>query len=155
MEQPDYGLVTFENVFALQRAPMIRLAYVLLNDNGDAEEVVQDAFTQLLRRWEQVNDPVPYLRSSVINGCRKKQRWRAVRQRISPPAPSPSPEYEYVADLIQRLSPRRRTIIVLRYYAGLSESEIAESLGISPGTVKSNLNRAMETLRKEVRPDGR
>ena len=146
--------------------PMVRLAALLLRETSSAEEVVQDAFVSLHRRWGRLKDPhaaVGYLRTSVVNGCRSVHRHRQVEVRHRQPA-MPEPEgpaeralaaaqdREMVAALA-RLPQRQREVLVLRYYADASEAEIAEALGISPGAVKSHAHRGLSALRAQLGAD--
>ena len=142
---------------------LIRLAMVMLGDRAAAEDVVQDAFTGLYRRWHTLTDTgkaLSYVRSSVLNGSRSVLRKRA-RQQATPGDPdvaSPSPEAEAllseehreVLEAIRRLPDRQRETLVLRFYLELSEGDIAKSMGISRGTVKSTTSRALAALRRTL-----
>lgn len=141
-------------------AAMVRLATLLLRDSAVAEEVVQDAFVALHRRWHRLRDPsraIAYLRTSVVHGSRSVQRRRAVAARHPedplPDAPSAeegalrSAAGDAVVAAVHSLPRRQREAIVLRYYAGLTESEIAATMNISNGAVKSHTFRAMAALR--------
>jgi RNA polymerase sigma-70 factor (sigma-E family) len=139
---------------------LIRLAVVMLGDRPAAEDVVQDAFAGLYRRWAKLADPgkaLAYLRSSTMNGCRNelRRRIRARRRPAEQITDAASAEFaalvgedhrEVLAGL-RRLPARQREALVLRYYADLSESEIARSMGISRGAVKSHTSRGMSALR--------
>ena len=137
---------------------LIRLAVVMLGDQPAAEDVVQEAFCGLYRRWHALADSeraLSYVRSSVINGCRTALR-RRVRQltgvRRGPPGESAesvallSEEHRQVLAAIRRLPARQREALVLRYYLDLDEAEIALSMRISRGTVKSTISRAVAAL---------
>ena len=139
---------------------LIRLAVIMLGDRPAAEDVVQEAFYGLYRRWPTLSDTtnaLAYVRSSVINGCRSALR-RRVRQPTfvgaeqageSDSAESSallSEEYRQVLLAIRRLPSRQREALVLRYYLDLDEAEIAMSMGISRGTVKSTTSRALAAL---------
>lgn len=144
-------------------AELVRLAALLVDDRGVAEEVVQDAFVSVARRRERAPlddaQAVPaYLRSAVLNGARSALRRRAVRRRhlrsVEPPPDAPSAdvaalaheETRRVLTALRRLPGRQREVLVLRYYADLSEAEIAETLGISPGSVKTHAHRGLASL---------
>jgi RNA polymerase sigma factor (sigma-70 family) len=120
---------------------------------------VQDAFVSVWCRWGAVADPerLPaYLRSAVLNGARSALRKREVRRRHVPtdlgPAPSPemaavaSDESRRVVDALRALPDRQREVLALRYYLDLSEAEIATTLGISPGSVKTHAHRGIAAL---------
>ncbi|HEV2377617.1 MAG TPA: SigE family RNA polymerase sigma factor [Streptosporangiaceae bacterium] len=137
---------------------LIRLAYVMLGERPAAEDVVQDAFLGLYKRWSQLRDTASapgYLRTSVLNGCRMVLRSRARRDDRSPgEAPWESAEATALVGEVHRqlllairaLPPRQREALVLRYYLDLSEEETARSMGIRRGTVKSATSRALAAL---------
>lgn len=153
---------TFDEVFDREYAPMVRVAYLMLGSNELAEETVQDAFVALHQQWFRVSNPGGYLRTSVVNRCRSKLRRRTTRARVddklraevvtsSGPASSAAPRSaDELFDALATLSARQRAAVVLRYYADLPEAEIAEALGVRPGTVKSLLNRGLTQLREVI-----
>jgi RNA polymerase sigma-70 factor (sigma-E family) len=128
---------------------LLQLAYVMLGDRPAAEDVVQDAFLGLYKRWSSLRDAASapaYLRASVLNGCRMAWRSRARRDdHAAGDLPGESAEAAALVGEEQRqvllalrtLPPRQRETLVLRYYLGLSEEEIASSMGIRRGTVLS------------------
>jgi RNA polymerase sigma-70 factor (sigma-E family) len=139
---------------------LIRLAVIMLGDRPAAEDAVQEAFYGLYRRWHALSDTTNALadvRSSVINGCRSALR-RRVRQLTLAGAEQPresdsaessallSEEYRQVLLAIRRLPSRQREALVLRYYLDLDEAEIAASMRVSRGTVKSTTSRALAAL---------
>jgi RNA polymerase sigma-70 factor (sigma-E family) len=130
---------------------MVRLARLTSADTVPADEIVQDAFLQLLRAWPRVENPVAYLRVAVLNGCRSWGRRRSVaaRRRREPPPGWTVLDGNAVAvrDALAVLSPRQRAAVVLRYFEDLPEAEIAAILRCRPGTVKSLLSRSMARLR--------
>src|SRR4051812_384574 len=119
---------------------LVRLARLLVDDRGSGEEIVQDAFVRAYRRWSDIDDPVPYLRAAVVNGARSRLRHRAVVRRYVAPAARAAPaaedevvlrsEHADVLAAVRSLPRRQRECVVLRYYADLSEAEIAATLGI-------------------------
>jgi RNA polymerase sigma-70 factor (sigma-E family) len=143
-------------------ASLVRLASLLLDDVGTCEEVVQDAFVNVWRRAPVMisRDRLPaYLRSAVLNGARSQLRRRQVRRRHARPAPPapPAPEVaalgahdDEVLDALRALPDRQREVLVLRYYLDLSEVDIAATLGISPGSVKTHAHRGLATLAVEL-----
>jgi RNA polymerase sigma-70 factor (sigma-E family) len=137
---------------------LIRLAYLTLGSRAGAEDVVQEAFCGLYRRWDHLSSPdkaAAYLRSSVLNGCRNASRRSARGPRTVthlPPADSAESaaligelRREVVAAL-RRLPGCQREALVLRFYLDLSDPEIAEAMGISVNTVRSTLRRAIAAL---------
>lgn len=144
---------------------LIRLALVMLGDRGAAEDVVQEAFCGLYRRWDQLADTgsaLPYVRSAVLNGCRSVLRHRS-RRHDRPGAEAGwqtaesaeasallGEEHREVLAALRRLPARQREALVLRFYLELAEPEIARWMGISPGTVKSTTSRALAALGRMV-----
>lgn len=137
---------------------LIRLAYVMLGDRAAAEDVVQDAFLGLYKRWSRLRDTARapgYLRVSVLNGCRMVLRSRARRDdQATGEPPWESAEATALVEedhrrlllAIRSLPPRQREALVLRYYLDLSEEEAARSMGVRLGTVKSTTSRALTAL---------
>ena len=154
--RPDQAV---EQLFGEHYTALVRLAAALLDDLDECEEIVQDAFAALLRvdGGPAPGKEAPYLRSAVLNGARSRLRRRGVRRRHLRPVPAPEPSAEGVA--VDRLEmqrvlaavrglPRRQSeVLLLRYHADLSETEIADTLGISPGSVKTHASRGIAALR--------
>ncbi|NED98160.1 SigE family RNA polymerase sigma factor [Phytoactinopolyspora alkaliphila] len=147
-------------LYAAHYAGLVRLAALLMRDESVAEEIVQDAFVALHRRWRRLKDPqkaAGYLRTSVVHGTRSMQRRRQVAKRHPQDLPPDEPSAEQTAltaevgnavvDALRELPARQREALVLRYYGGLSESEIASAMKISNGAVKSHASRGMAALR--------
>jgi len=155
-------------LFVRRHAELVRLALLLVGDQATAEDVVQDVFARLHARRAEApagKDPLPYIRAAVLNGCRSQLRRRAVAQRFAglnsrlfEQVTQDSAEQEMIrsqerAQVLAALAAlpiRRREVLVLRYYVGLSESEIASVLGISPGTVKSTAARGLAALARRL-----
>ncbi len=146
------------DVYQTQWAALVRLAALLLGSSDRADEVVQDAILATYRRRGRLEgSPIAYLRQSVVNGCRSVLRHRAVVVRTERlrlvPAPGPEEQAmtaltaERVVRAMRTLSQRQQEVLILRYYSDLSESEIAQALGISAGAVKSHGHRAVAALR--------
>ncbi len=150
-------------LFASHYRQLVRLAALLVADRSLAEEVVQDAYVRLHQRWRTLREPdraLGYLRTSVINGARSALRRRAVARRYAatlvalPDMPSAETstldayEQAVVIAALRRLPSRQREALVLRYYADLSEADIAEAMGISRGAVKSHAARGLAALRQ-------
>ncbi len=139
---------------------LVRLAALLVRDAATAEEVVQDAFVAMHGGWRRLRDTdkaLSYLRQSVVNRSRSVLRHRAVVDKYAqkPPPDAPSAEHgaitllerSAVVDALRTLPARQREALVLRYYADLSEADIARVMGISRGAVKSHTARGMAALR--------
>jgi RNA polymerase sigma-70 factor (sigma-E family) len=137
---------------------LIRLAYLMLGDQASAEDVVQEAFCGLYRRWDRLRDAasaIPYLRSSVLNGSRSVLRHRSARRTSlpdQPPAASAeavvvtSEERKDVIRAVRRLPQRQREVLVLRFYCDMPDEQIARVMGIRQSTVRSAAHRALEAL---------
>jgi RNA polymerase sigma-70 factor (sigma-E family) len=145
---------------------LVRLAALLVRDIGTAEEVVQDSFVAMHGAWRRLRDSekaLSYLRQSVVNRSRSVLRHRIVVDRNAPkPAPDePSAEHGAFALLdrsaviaaLRKLPPRQREALVLRFYADMSEAQIADAMCISRGAVKSHTARAMQALRVVLERD--
>lgn len=145
-------------LFETRYPELVRLAGLLGAD--DPEDIAQEAFARLLRRYGSLRDAdaaLGYVRATVGNLTRNRRRHlRVVRLRtpVERPADAESSEQAAVTREEQRaviaalgtLPARRREAIVLRYWLGLSEAEIAATMGISPGTVKSSVSRGLAAL---------
>jgi len=145
--------VSFEELYRSSYTRMVVVARLTVGDLARAEELVQDAFAQLYRRWGEVSQPHGYLRIAVMNACRSHERRRVVEQRHPvPPAPPTvhDPVAVAVRDALAALTPRQRAAVVLRYYEDLPERDIAAALGCRPGTVKSLLARGLRTLKEHL-----
>lgn len=156
LNDDDFDLILRES---WQR--LVRLAALLLGDPAAAEDIVQDAFANTYRRWSRMNDTSganAYIRTAVINGSRSFLRRRGGANS----AGRPSARDEAAADTalllaedqramrraIQALPRRQREVLVLRYWSDLSEAEIARTLRVSRGTVKSSAARGLASLNK-------
>jgi len=154
------------SLYAVHWRPMVRLAWLFVHDDLLAEEIAQDAFVSLHRKWNDVHEGrgAAYLRQSVVNGARSALRHHKVEQRYleSVRASSrmhiASAEDEAVSMVgstelfgrLQSLPDRQREVLVLRYFLDLSEAQIAETLGIAPGSVKAHAHRGLAALRTRM-----
>jgi RNA polymerase sigma-70 factor (sigma-E family) len=132
----------------------------MLGNRQAAEDVVQEAFYGLYRRWGQLAEPdraLFYVRASVLNGCRSELRARLRNARRTaralPGSVASAEDLALIADehrevlaAMRRLPDRQREALVLRYFVDLGEPEIARSMGITEGTVKSTTSRALAAL---------
>lgn len=155
----DAGVAVAELYRAHYRS-LVGLALLLVRDFGTAEEVVQDSFVAMHRTWSGLRDTdkaLAYLRQSVVNRARSVLRRRAAADRNPPKLLPDIPSAEYgaiarfeqsaVVAALRTLPARQREVVVLRFYADMSEAQIAETMQISRGAVKSHAARAMATLR--------
>jgi RNA polymerase sigma-70 factor (sigma-E family) len=156
------------DLYAAHWVGLVRLAALLLRDRSRAEEVVQDAFIAAyprLARLREEGTALAYLRRSVVNGCRSGFRRHGVEERYltsvkgsaDAPGRASGDSAETTAlrhhddaallEAVHRLPQRQREVVVLRYYADLSEQQIADALDIAAGSVKAHAHRALTTLR--------
>lgn len=151
-------------LFRERHAELVRLAVLLMGDRPSAEDVVQDVFARLCTRNRlPAGDAAAlgYVRAAVVNGCRSALRTRGAiyRRQARQQAQAVSgaedsaeqavilaDDRRHVLAALATLPPRRREVLVLRYWLGLNESEIAAALGISRGTVKSTAARGLAAL---------
>jgi len=155
-----------EQLYAAHWRSLVRLAVLLVRDQETAEELVQDSFIAVHGRWGQLRDPdrtLAYLRQTVVNRARSALRRRTVADRyvatqrsgaLPDPTGSHLPEDHARRDLVlsalRALPDRQREVIALRYYLDLSEAQIADTLGISRGAVKSHASRGVAALREQL-----
>jgi RNA polymerase sigma-70 factor (sigma-E family) len=151
-----------EQLYAAHWTRLVRLSVLLVRDTGTAEEVVQDAFVAVHARWPKLREPdkaLAYLRQAVVNRSRSALRHRSVvtRHAVRQTDPQPLPGVDEAAlatdrrsavlDALRTLPRRQREVLALRYYLDLSEAEIADTLGISRGSVKAHVSRGGAALR--------
>jgi RNA polymerase sigma-70 factor (sigma-E family) len=141
---------------------LVRLASLLVEDVGTCEEIVQEAFVRVWRLGPVLRerDGLPaYLRSAVLNGARSHVRRSVVARRHLQPRPRPAGDpgatglpgdADRVLRALRSLPDRQREVLALRYYLDLSEAEIADTLGISPGSVKTHAHRGLATLAERL-----
>jgi RNA polymerase sigma factor (sigma-70 family) len=166
-------------LYAEHALGLVRLAVVVTGDRPAAEDIVQDAFLGLYRRWDRLPEmtaPLAYLRVSVMNGCRTALRRRSrqglwpgglggdLDEAASARADGPaglvksaeasvllSEEQRLIAAALWKLPRRQREAVVLRYYLELSVEETAQVMRVSPGTVKSATHRALASVGRILR----
>jgi RNA polymerase sigma-70 factor (sigma-E family) len=156
-------VASFSTFYASTYDSMVRLAYVIIGSPEVAEEVAQESYVGVYRRWSTLEEPERYLRRSIVNGCRdrlrRNGRWQVRQPLLVVDAATEQQlagvtrgERTDLVEALRRLPVRQRSAIVLKYFGDLSEAEIADALGVRPGTVKSLLHRGLEVLRKELEP---
>jgi RNA polymerase sigma-70 factor (sigma-E family) len=151
--------VTFEEFVSARGDALLRFAAVLTGDRGTAEDVVQEVFLRAHRRWARIDaleQPEAYVRRMITNEYLSwRRRWarQVPVERVSPPPPdtpdhaTTHAERSALAADLARLPRRQRAVLVLRYYAGLTDAEIADVLGCTAGTVRGYASRAFAALR--------
>lgn len=151
--------VSFEAFYVASYDSLVRLAYVLTSSREVAEDIVQDSFVHLHHRYDEVQAPERYIRRSVVNATHSHFR-RVARERDKRPLLYVVPDGEdapataggELDDVLMSLPYRQRAAVVLRFYSGLSEIEIADVLGCRPGTVGSLVHRALQRMRRVLEP---
>lgn len=155
--------MTFEEFAAARLPALVRFAVVLTGDRGLAEDVVQEVLIRANGRWRQIeclDRPEAYVRKMIVNEyvSWRRRSWRLVltgdNAKISgcvepDPAAGYAERRAILAELA-RLPRRQRAVLVLRYYEGLSDQEIAEVLACGPGTVRGYASRALASLRVQL-----
>ena len=150
-------------LFTEHHLALVRLAVLMVGDLATAEDVVQDAFEQLHRRWRSLrkqSSALDYARSAVLNGCRSVLRRRLVARRHEgriagsvPYGTDAAIAFEQRTELIDafRLLPRRqREVLALRYYLDMSVADTAVTLRISEGAVRSTASRGLDALARAL-----
>jgi|KBSSwiStaDraftv2_1062776.scaffolds.fasta_scaffold04629_13 RNA polymerase sigma-70 factor (sigma-E family) len=148
----------FDELYERQWWPMLRLATGLVDDVASAEDVVQDAFANVYRRWGSIADPGGYLRTAVVNAARSALRRRGTERkhlRVEPVWHSDAADHaalvkdegSAIVRALRALPDRQREVLVLRYLAELTDAEIAAATGLSEGGVRSASSRGLAALR--------
>lgn len=150
-------------IFAAHHVGLVRLALMMVGDQSTAEDVVQEAFARTHAGRRRLRDPakaLTYVRSAVLNGCRSVLRRRAVAVRRAVPYEPPiwsaetdaliGEERREVLAALRRLPRRQREALILRYYADLSDREIADVMGIGASTVRSTIARGLAALGRKL-----
>ncbi len=148
--------------YVTERGPaLLRIAYSLSNNPSDAEDLLQAALVKTFFAWDRISNPSArdgYVRRAMVNT--QISEWRRRRLDIYPTSEIPeqriddptwkSDLHDVVRRAIERLPERQRETVVLRYYQDMSETQIADRLGVTVGTVKSTISRAVARLRRDA-----
>jgi RNA polymerase sigma-70 factor (sigma-E family) len=152
---PQESSKAFDDFYADVWPRAFRLASFLTHDTQAGEDIAQEVLVAMSRRWDVLERPEAYLQRAITNASWKWNRHaRTATRKLPLLAVHGGVEFGFdeLADAIARLPFRQRVVIVLRYYADLTEADIAHALGCRPGTVKSLASRALATLSKEIAP---
>ncbi|MDQ1731622.1 MAG: hypothetical protein QOK10_1781 [Pseudonocardiales bacterium] len=163
-DQPDHVSAEISRLYLSERMRLLRMAALLVGDRSTAEDVVHDAFAALQRRLPTLDDPAAaaaYLSVSVANGARSVLRRRRVafrHLRVGEPEATAgadtaallADEHRAVVTAVRKLPKRQQEVVILRYWADLSEAQIAQAMGIAPGTVKSTAARGLANVQKHL-----
>ncbi|TQM82863.1 RNA polymerase sigma-70 factor (sigma-E family) [Saccharothrix saharensis] len=151
---------SFEDFATRQVTPLLRYATVLTGDPHLAQDIVQESLLRAQQRWTRIaalDAPVAYLKRMVTNeylGWRRRLKAHIPLLGVDPPAPDPTGHYDERASMLQRIDrlPRKqKAAVVLRYYEGYDDAEIAAVLGCAQVTVRSHISRALAVLRADER----
>ncbi|MEV0419780.1 SigE family RNA polymerase sigma factor [Streptosporangium canum] len=149
----------FAAFVAARGTSLLRVAYLACGDDRDAEDLLQTALERTYRKWDRVryDNPEPYVRRVIVNTAISRARRRAILRILPTHTPPELPVRETDVDLrhvlmdaLRALPPRQRAVVVLRYWEDLGETQTAEILGCSAGTVKSQASKALTKLRSAL-----
>ncbi len=134
---------------------LLRTAVLLTGSPHDGEDVLQTVLVRMHASWSRIDDPPAYARTALVHAARSTWRWRSRHREVPlaehdtavPDRTEDAMARDQVLHALARLPARQRAVLVLRYYEGLSEAEIAEVLRCAPGTVKSHASRGLARLR--------
>lgn len=150
------------DLYAAHWHGLVRLAFLMVHDTTLAEDIVQDALVAVHQRWSRLRDPhaaLGYVRRTVVNNARSALRHRGVVERYAQRTGADEVaesaehlaltrvEHEEMLRALDQLSEKQREVLILRYYCDLSEADIADSLDISRGAVKTHAHRGLARLR--------
>lgn len=143
---------SFEQAYEQHRHALLRLAVLLTGSREHAEDVVQAVFATAYPRWGSVEQPLPYLKRAVVNASAGVHRRRS-RDRDRPVVAEPVthiPEVDETWASLRSLPDRQRAVLVLHFYEDLPLVEVAQVLDRPAATIRSDLRRALQTLRKDL-----
>jgi len=143
---------SFVDLYREMQLPMIRLAIALTGSETSAQDLVHDVFIRTHARWGRIEHPRAYVRAAVVNACRSASR-RAKRERSADAlfvVEDTKLEADEMFDALSALPYRQRAALVLQFYEGLPQSEIAEILHCREGTVASLVHRGLTQLRRVI-----
>ena len=155
--------MTFEEFTSGQLPRLLRFAAVLTGERGLAEDVVQEVLLRVHQQWPKISaldSPEHYVRRMITNEYLSwRRRWARVVPQAAPQVESTIPDHAVVhaeqdalRTELDKLPRRQRAVLVLRYYGGMSDVQIADTLGCSAGTVRGYASRALAALRITVAP---
>ncbi|MGB2569544.1 SigE family RNA polymerase sigma factor [Micromonospora citrea] len=145
----------FREFVEARYAELLRTAYLLTGSRDAAQDLVHDTLLKVMRHWRRVDEPIAYVRRAMVN--ERNSRWRriglrelltsAVPDRSGPDSADAVVARDELLAALDRLPARMRTVLVLRYWEDLPEAEVAQTMGCSVGTVKSQAARGLARLR--------
>ena len=154
---PRDGGDGFARFYNTELAGQVRRAALIIGDREDARDLVHDAFIEVYRRWDELDEPGPYLSRVVLNRCRDRARNAARQRRVGVVSPVAGPDAiddgvddEALWVALQQLPFNHRAVLVLRFHHQLTTNEIAEALGCRPGSVGPWIDRGLRRLRRDL-----
>jgi RNA polymerase sigma-70 factor (sigma-E family) len=165
---PDTARQQVTALYQAHALGLVRLAVLMVGDQPTAEDVVQDAFLGLYRRWPALKDPdraLAYARSSVLNGCRMVHRAKSRHDTLTAPLATPDDiesaettallgeANREVLAALRTLPARQREAVALRYYLDMTEDQAAQAMRVSKGTVKSATSRGLAALARLLKEE--
>ena len=152
----------FDEYVRRQRTPLLRFAMVLTGQPWLADDLVTDALGRAFEQWERIgglDDPHAYVRRMIVNAFLSRRR-RVARQSAWDDAAAAAlvvddrtgehAERDAMLQRLERLPRKQRAAVVLRFYTGLTDADIAEQLGCRPSTIRSQISRALNALRIDM-----
>jgi RNA polymerase sigma factor (sigma-70 family) len=141
-----------EAVYRSSWLGLTRLAYLLVGDRTEAEDIVQTVFASAAERWDAIDEPAAYLRRAVVNRTNDAHRrsFRRAAAAVFTIQPIAEPEADDLWRLVQRLPTTQRAVVVLRFYEDLALADIAAILDRPASTVRSDLRRALAKLKESL-----
>jgi RNA polymerase sigma-70 factor (sigma-E family) len=159
------GEAAFREYVTTRGGALLRIALLLTGDRADAEDLLQAALAKTYQAWDRIQDRAAlgsYVKRAMVNTQISWRRRRRVEEYPTGDLPDravsdlpPSDMQDTVRRALDRLPRRMRAAVVLRYYEDMTEPEIADALGVSRGTVKSTVSRAVAKLRTDAELSGR
>ncbi|WP_225447080.1 SigE family RNA polymerase sigma factor [Streptacidiphilus sp. PB12-B1b] len=158
MGETEWSELDFESYAGARWRRLVRTAYLLTGDHHEAEDLVQATLAKVFRNWSgirRLDDPDAYVHRAMVNNNRSRYRRQRVLHLLTPTPPDRADENrdagpETRSLLLQALAglpPRQRAVVVLRFWEDMSERQVADVLGCSPGNVKSQASRGLQKLR--------
>jgi DNA-directed RNA polymerase specialized sigma24 family protein len=144
----------FDAVYTESRDRVVRTAFLIVGSRAVAEELAQEAFLRLYRRFGEVENPGGFLRTAVVRLCLSWRRRDALESSryalVGEPGPTGAAEIDGTWEALAALPPERRAALVLRFYEGLDHAEIAALVGCRVSTARTRVHRGLADLRREL-----
>ena len=165
--EPDFKIVTksstkweldFIKFYEDNFLASVKVAYLIVQSHQLAEDIVQDSFFKVHKKWSRIDSPVSYLRRTVVNSCNSYFKHRKIERIVAAKLARREliaiEDADGMQDSIRQLPYKQRVAVILRFYEDLPDVEIAKALGCQVGTVASLISRALDQLRRKVEKDG-